>query len=115
MARKIAEALTPASVAFIDMDAYYRNRTDLSLDERRHLNWDHPEAFDLDLLTSHLASLARGEGIEKPLKGRGQWRVRDAGRRFGSDAVDCRERLGERADAAASFGEEPGETRARGP
>jgi len=67
VARKIAEALTPASVAFIDMDAYYRNRTDLSLDERRHLNWDHPEAFDLDLLTSHLASLARGEGIEKPV------------------------------------------------
>lgn len=67
VARKIAEALTPASVAFIDMDAYYRNRTDLTLDERRHLNWDHPEAFDLDLLASHLDALARGEGIEKPV------------------------------------------------
>jgi len=67
VARKIAEALTPASVAFIDMDAYYRNRTDLTLDERRHLNWDHPEAFDLDLLASHLEALARGDGIEKPV------------------------------------------------
>lgn len=67
VARKIAEALTPASIAFIDMDAYYRNRTDLTLDERRHLNWDHPEAFDLDLLASHLDALAHGEEIEKPV------------------------------------------------
>ena len=31
VAKKIAEALVPASVAFIDMDAYYRNRVDLSM------------------------------------------------------------------------------------
>ena len=67
VARKIAEALTPASIAFIDMDAYYRNRTDLTLEERRHLNWDHPEAFDLDLLAGHLDALASGEEIEKPV------------------------------------------------
>ncbi len=67
VARRIAEALTPASVAFIDMDAYYRHHTELSLDERRHLNWDHPDAFDLDLLAAHLEALARGEGIEKPV------------------------------------------------
>ena len=67
VARKIAEALMPASIAFIDMDAYYRNRTDLTLEERRHLNWDHPEAFDLDLLASHLDALASGEEIEKPV------------------------------------------------
>ncbi|HEX7546183.1 MAG TPA: zeta toxin family protein, partial [Gemmatimonadaceae bacterium] len=42
VARKVAEALMPASVAFIDMDAYYRNHTEMTLDERRHLNWDHP-------------------------------------------------------------------------
>jgi uridine kinase len=67
VARKIAEALTPASVAFIDMDAYYRNHVELTLEERRHLNWDHPDAFDLDLLASHLDALARGEPIEKPV------------------------------------------------
>ncbi|MFI5311578.1 MAG: uridine kinase [Gemmatimonadales bacterium] len=67
VARKIAESLTPASVAFIDMDAYYRNHTELTLDERRHLNWDHPDAFDLDLLASQLDALARGEAIEKPV------------------------------------------------
>jgi uridine kinase len=67
VARKIAEALTPASVAFIDMDAYYRNRVDLTLEERRRVNWDHPDAFDLELLAQHLDALARGEAIEKPV------------------------------------------------
>ena len=67
VARKVAEALMPASVAFIDMDAYYRNRADLSLEERRRLNWDHPDAFDFDLLVSHLEALSRGEAVEKPV------------------------------------------------
>ena len=67
VARKIADSITPASVAFIDMDAYYRNHVELTLDERRHLNWDHPDAFDLDLLAQHLDALARGEPIQKPV------------------------------------------------
>lgn len=67
VARSVAEALTSLSVAFIDMDAYYRNFTELSLDERRRLNWDHPDAFDFDLLTGHLQRLAARETIEKPV------------------------------------------------
>ena len=49
------------------MDAYYRNRTDLTLDERRHLNWDHPDAFDLDLLLDHLDALAARRAVDKPV------------------------------------------------
>ncbi|HEY2849320.1 MAG TPA: uridine kinase [Gemmatimonadaceae bacterium] len=67
IARRIAEALMPASVAFIDMDAYYRDRSELSLEERRRLNWDHPDAFDFDLLVSHLEALSKGEAVEKPV------------------------------------------------
>ncbi len=67
VARKVAEALRTASAAFIDMDAYYRNFSHLPLDERRQINWDHPEAFDFDLLTEHLARLAEGEAVEKPV------------------------------------------------
>ena len=66
VARRIAEAL-PASVAFIDMDAYYRNFTHLTLDERRTVNWDHPDAFDLDLLVAHLDQLGARVPIEKPI------------------------------------------------
>lgn len=67
VAHNVAEALTAFSVAFIDMDAYYRNFTALSLDERRHLNWDHPDAFDYDLLTHHLEQLSMRRTIEKPV------------------------------------------------
>jgi uridine kinase len=67
VARRIAESLSDASVLSLDMDAYYRNRTDLSLDERRHLNWDHPDAFDLDLLLAHLEALAERRAVDKPV------------------------------------------------
>src|SRR2546423_15023783 len=61
VARNVAELLTTSSVAFIDMDAYYKNHPELSLDERRKLNWDHPDAFDYDLLCKHLESLSNGD------------------------------------------------------
>ena len=67
VARNVADNLGSLSVAFIDMDAYYRNFTELSLDARRRLNWDHPDAFDYDLLTAHLERLANRESIEKPV------------------------------------------------
>ncbi|MDQ3242957.1 MAG: uridine kinase [Gemmatimonadota bacterium] len=67
VARNVADALATLSVAFIDMDAYYRNFVELTLDQRRLLNWDHPDAFDFDLLTSHLESLARRDTIDKPV------------------------------------------------
>ena len=66
VANNVAELLTTASVAFIDMDAYYKNFPTLTLEERKKLNWDHPDAFDYDLLCAHLEALARREPIEKP-------------------------------------------------
>ena len=66
VARNVAELLTTSSVAFIDMDAYYKNFSALSLDERRTLNWDHPDAFDYDLLCSHLEALSKRKAIDKP-------------------------------------------------
>ena len=68
MARRVADSLRPtASVAFLDMDAYYRNFGHLTLDERRHVNWDHPDALDVDLLVTHLAALASGAAVDKPV------------------------------------------------
>ena len=67
VARKIANALPSASVAFLDMDGYYRDFSHLPMEERRRVNWDHPETFDLGLFASHLEQLARGEPVEKPV------------------------------------------------
>lgn len=67
VARRVAEALVAQSVAFIDMDAYYRNFVHLPIEDRRRINWDHPEAFDIELLTAHLRELAAGRAIDKPV------------------------------------------------
>ena len=67
VARRVAESLSGASVAFIDMDAYYRNFAALPMEERRQINWDHPDAFDFDLFLSQLGDLASGRPISKPV------------------------------------------------
>jgi len=66
VARKVAEGLDSPSVAFIDMDAYYNNYAHLSMEERRRINWDHPNSFDWELLIEHLRDLAAGKPIAKP-------------------------------------------------
>ena len=67
VARRIAASLAAPDVAFIDMDAYYRNFAHLPMEERRRVNWDHPEALDLDLLVEQLDELRAGRAIEKPV------------------------------------------------
>jgi uridine kinase len=66
-ARKVADALDASSVAFIDMDAYYHSYDQLSLEERRKINWDHPNSVDWELLLAHLRTLASGRDIRKPV------------------------------------------------
>lgn len=67
VARKVAEALPDASVAFLEMDAYYHDFRQLSLEQLHVVNWDHPDAFDVALLTQHLAALTRGEAVDMPV------------------------------------------------
>ena len=67
VARKVAEQLTDVSVASVSMDAYYRNMAHLTFDERRQLNWDHPDVVDMELLGDQLEGLARGERIGRPV------------------------------------------------
>jgi uridine kinase len=53
--------------AFIDMDAYYRDLTHLTMEERRQVNYDHPDAVDTELMADHLTRLKSGESILKPV------------------------------------------------
>jgi uridine kinase len=59
--------LSPSHIAFIDQDSYYKDLANLPLDERREVNFDHPDAFDTELLVGHLRALKRGESVEKPV------------------------------------------------
>ena len=67
VSRKVAEALSRSSVAFLDMDAYYRNFAHLPMEERKVVNWDHPAAFDTDLFASQVRELCAGRSVDKPV------------------------------------------------
>ena len=54
------------SVNIIREDDYYKDQSNLSMEERAKTNYDHPLAFDFDLMIEHLHKLINGESIEKP-------------------------------------------------
>ena len=53
-------------VSILRHDDYYRAQRDVPITERARMNYDHPDAFDTDLLLSHLDALARGEDVDSP-------------------------------------------------
>ncbi|OGT99414.1 MAG: uridine kinase [Gemmatimonadetes bacterium GWC2_71_10] len=63
--RAIIEAAGPGAV-LIDMDAYYKDLAHLPLEERKRVNYDHPDALDLDLMVAQLEELVQGRPIDKP-------------------------------------------------
>ena len=67
VARKVRDALADCRVAFIDQDSYYRDLKELPLAARREVNFDHPDAFDTELLVQHLRELKAGRGVDKPV------------------------------------------------
>jgi uridine kinase len=54
------------SVTRIPLDNYYHDLSHLDLEERREQNYDHPSAFDWDLLETQLSSLLEGQAVEMP-------------------------------------------------
>lgn len=55
------------NITVIYHDNYYRANDDLSMEERRKINYDHPQALETDLLVEHLEALRQGESIECPV------------------------------------------------
>ena len=66
VARKIIAEVGAESVVFLPQDAYYRNLGDMPIDLRHRVNFDHPDAFDTELLINHLEALRAGESIDQP-------------------------------------------------
>jgi len=64
IARLVAAELQASRLAF---DTYYCDQSHLSPDERASVNYDHPGSLDVDLFTSHLDTLTRGQSIEAPV------------------------------------------------
>lgn len=67
VAQKIVTSVGAENVVYLAHDSYYRNLGDMPLDLKHKVNYDHPDAFDTDLLINHLEALRAGEGIEQPV------------------------------------------------
>ena len=67
VADALASALPPRAVATLRHDSYYRDRPDLSLEQRNRVNYDHPESLETSLLIQHLQHLKAGNAVEVPL------------------------------------------------
>lgn len=65
--REIYKSITDRNVAIIEQDSYYKDQSDISFEERVKTNYDHPFAFDNELLISHLKDLLDGKSIQKPI------------------------------------------------
>jgi uridine kinase len=66
VAKSIGEALSQRIVV-IGQDSYYIDRAELPFEERAKINYDHPDAFDHELLINHLQQLGRGQPIDMPV------------------------------------------------
>ena len=64
--RKIVETLPGSKVAVIPQDSYYNDNTGIPMEERRKINFDHPNAFDWKLLIQQINDLRAGKPIEQP-------------------------------------------------
>ena len=54
------------NISMLSHDYYYKNNEHLTFEERVKLNYDHPEAFETDLLVEHVQRLKNGETIKRP-------------------------------------------------
>ena len=67
LTRKVIEALGEDNVTLLTLDDYYKDQSDMPLEERYNVNYDHPRAFDWQLMRKQLKALKEGKPIEKPI------------------------------------------------
>lgn len=67
VANNLVKAFKSEDAALVEQDAYYRELTNLTLEEKAAVNFDHPDSIEFDLLKEHLLKLINGEAIERPI------------------------------------------------
>lgn len=65
--RSIFQQFTDKTILMVEQDFYYKDQSHLPFEERLKTNYDHPLAFDNDLLIEHIEKLLNHESIEKPV------------------------------------------------
>lgn len=67
LVRKLQEAFAEKDVITLSHDFYYKPHNDIPLEERRKLNYDHPQSFDTDMMVMHVEMLKNGIPVERPV------------------------------------------------
>lgn len=67
LVRELARAIGEERLSILPHDSYYRDRSGITPEERKKLNYDHPGALETSLLTGHLEDLRGGKPIEMPV------------------------------------------------
>lgn len=67
VAHTIMERVGRDRIAFIQHDAYYRDQSNIPLEERAQVNYDHPNSLETDLLVRHLNELKAGRAVDIPV------------------------------------------------
>lgn len=65
--QKIKELIPKEELTIIETDSYYNDLSHLSMEERKSVNYDHPNSIDLDLVYKHLYSLKQGKSVLIPV------------------------------------------------
>ncbi|MFG6148432.1 uridine kinase [Halobacillus sp. B23F22_1] len=65
--RSIIQRFTDKTILMLEQDYYYKDQSHLPLEERLKTNYDHPLAFDNDLLIDHLKQLINEQQVQKPV------------------------------------------------
>lgn len=67
ISQRLVRELGSDRVIVLEQDAYYRDLSDMPLDERRGINFDHPDSFDIELLVEHVQALMQGKAVDLPI------------------------------------------------
>ena len=67
IAKSLLEEYGEGEVVVIEQDAYYRDLSDLSIEERHLQNFDHPDAIDIELFNQQLITLIKGQSVDIPV------------------------------------------------
>lgn len=65
--KRIVESFPKNEVVLLPQDSYYKDSSNVPMELRKRINFDHPDAFDWDLLSEQLSMLRDGKAIEQPV------------------------------------------------
>ncbi|MGL5278444.1 MAG: uridine kinase [Cetobacterium sp.] len=67
IAHNLVKAFKSEDAVLVEQDAYYKELTNLTIEEKAAVNFDHPDSIEFDLLREHLTKLVNGESIDRPI------------------------------------------------